>query len=131
MNSKQTSLFLLSLSTLIFCFFIYHLYFQKHFQTQELLSEIETLKIDSTNVYQYSFDSTQTYYQFWVGGKYKIDVTFTKAKPFSSVDRQEVSVRDIEGKFVMTYDTKYHYSTLECPESDYIRLMKYLNIQHR
>lgn len=82
-------------------------------------------------LFQYSFESNRTYLEYWIGGKYKIDVTTTDPKPFSSTTRQEVHVRDIDGNFVMSYDTKYHYSTLDCWESDYIRLMNYLNIQHR
>ena len=116
---------------LLISFFLYQLYFEKHFKAQSTLTEIESLQIDSTKTTQYPFESSKTNLEFWVGGKYKIDITNTDPKPFSSSGRQEVYVRDIGGNFVMTYDTKYHYSMFDCWKSDYIRLMKYLNIQHR
>ena len=136
MNTKQKlslkwSFILLGGWTLIFSFFIYHTYFKKHFKAQSVIVEIERLPIDSVKSFQYSFESNRTYLEYWIGGKYKIDVTTTDPKPFSSTARQEVHVRDIDGNFVMSYDTKYHYSTLNCWESDYIRLMKHLNAQHR
>ena len=115
---------------LLISFFLYQLYFEKHFKAQSTLTEIESLQIDSTKTNQL-FESNQANLEFWVGGKYKIDIINTDSKPFSSSGRQEVYVRDIGGNFVMTYDTKYHYSMFDCWESDYIRLMKYLNIQHR
>lgn len=134
MNSKKMSIIWLSWTIVIsvmLVVFIYQLYFQKHFKAQFLISEIETLQIDSSKTFQYSFDTTQTYYEFWSGGKYKISVECRKAKPFVSAERQQVFVTDINGNLLMSYDTKYHYLTLNCWESDYIRLMNYLNIQHR
>ena len=132
MNPKlKVSFTLLVISSLLLGFFVYHLYFEKHFKAQSVISEIETLPIDSSKSFQYSFESNRTYLEFWVGGKYKIDVATTDPKPFSSTARQEVHVRDIDGNWVVSYDTKYHYSTLDCWKSDYIRLMNYLNIQHR
>ena len=126
-------LFLLSWITLALgaiSFFIYQFYFEKHFKAQWTLTEIESLQIDSTKTTQ-SFEYNKTNLEFWVGGKYKIDITNTDPKPFSSSGRHEVYVRDIGGNLVINYDTKYHYPTFDCWESDYIRLMKYLNIQHR
>lgn len=131
MNSKQMSIIWLSIWTIILSAFIYHLYFQKHFKAQSLISEIETLQIDSSKTFHYSFDTTQSYCEFWCGGKYKVSVECRKAKPYVSAERQQVFVHDISGNILMSYDTKYHYSTLNCWESDYIRLMNYLNIQHR
>jgi hypothetical protein len=129
--SLKWSFILLGGWSTILIFFIYHVYFEKHFKAQSVITEIESLQIDSTKSFQYSFDDNTTYYEFWIGGKYKVDVEATKSQPFQSKDRQEVYVRDIDGNLVMSYDTKYHYKTLNCWESDYIQLMKYLNIQHR
>ena len=127
----STWIILLIGCVLLISFFLYQLYFEKHFKAQSVITEIESLQIDSTKTSQYSFESNQTNLEFWVGGKYKIDITNTYPKPFSSTYRQEVYVRDIGGNFVMTYDTKYHHSMFDCWRSDYIRLMKYLDIQHR
>lgn len=129
--SKTLSIILLSVWTLILGQFIYKTYFEKHFEAQSVLKEIETLKIDSIKSFEYSFDSTQTYYQFWVGGKYKIDVIDSKAKPFTRTGNQEVYIMNYDGKMVMQYNTKYQYVLFDAWESDYIRLMKYLNMQHR
>lgn len=132
MNLRQkVSLVFVIIWLLILNLFCYQVYFKKHHMAQVVISEIETLPIDSSKSFQYSFETNRTYLEFWVGGKYKIDVTTTDPKPFSSTARQEVYVRDIDGNWVMSYDTKYHYSTFDCWESDYIRLMKYLNVQHR
>ena len=131
MTSKQISIIWLSIWTIILSAFIYHIYFQKHFKVQSLISEIEGLQIDSIKQFQYSFDSNQTYYEFWIGGKYKVNVTNSKSKPFVTTERQEVMVTDYDGNLVMSYDTKYHLSSFDCWESDYIRLMKYLDIQHK
>jgi len=127
----STYIILLVVVSITLLVFLYQLYFEKHFKAQSTLTEIESLQIDSTKTTQYPFESSKTNLEFWVGGKYKIDITNTDSKPFSSTYRHEVYVRDIGGNFVMTYDTKYHYSMFDCWESDYIRLMKYLNIQHR
>ena len=127
----STRIILLVVVSITLLVFLYQLYFEKHFKAQSTLTEIESLQIDSTKTTQYTFESSKTNLEFWVGGKYKIDITNTDPKPFSSTHRQEVYVRDIGGNFVMTYDTKYHHSMFDCWRSDYIRLMKYLDIQHR
>lgn len=115
----------------IFGLFIYQFFFHEQLKANSVVTEIESLKIDSTNSFQYSFEPNLTYLEFWVGGKYKISVTTTDPKPFYSTARQEVIVKDIDGDFVLSYDTKYHYSTFDCWESDYKRLMRHLNIQHK
>ena len=126
----STYIILLVVVSITLLFFLYQVCFEKHFKAQWTLTEIESLQIDSTKTTQ-SFEYNKTNLEFWVGGKYKIDITNTDPKPFSSSGRHEVYVRDIGGNLVINYDTKYHYSTFDCWESDYIRLMKYLNIQHR
>lgn len=106
---------------LAFVSIIYPIFFDKHFKAQSVISEIETLKVDSIKETNYISES---YYEFWIGGKYKIDHHITNSVPFKSESRQEVFVRDIEGEILLTFDTKY--STFNCWESDYIRLIKYL-----
>ena len=67
---------------------VWDLFFKNHFQAQVIISEIEELEIDSMGYYQYSFDSSITMREFWLGWKYKIDVTTTHPKPFYSLGRQ-------------------------------------------
>lgn len=127
--NKTIPIILLSVWTLILGQFIYKTYFDKHFEAQSALKEIETLKIDSVKSFE-GFDS-EIYYQFWVGGKYKIDVIDSKSKPFTRSGNQEVYIMNYDGKMVMQYNTKYQYVLFDAWKSDYIRLMKYLNMQHK
>lgn len=108
----------------------YKAYFQGHFKSKLALDEIEKSQIDSQ---LFCSTSTTEYYSIWTcnpahnGAKYKINIEYTKSKPFSHSNRQEIFVSDIDGNIVMSYDTEYKDRFMGCWESDYIRLMKYLN----
>lgn len=108
---------------------VWDLFFKSHFQAQAIISEIEEFEIDSMSYYQYSFDSSITMREFWLGGKYKIDVTTTHPKPFYSLGRQELVVKNVEGDYVIIYDTEYHYPS-HVWKVDFIRLMRKLDIQY-
>jgi hypothetical protein len=118
---------LVTFLSLFLLYGIYELNFSKKVEARKIVNEIETLKIDSTN----SFTLGETnYLVFYLDNKYKINIETKKHKPFSEEARQKVYVIDIGGKLVMEYDTKYQYSWTAW-ESDYIRLMKYLNVQSK
>jgi outer membrane lipoprotein-sorting protein len=123
----KTSLFLLASAVILLIVMVYQFFIENHFKAEKLLTEIESMKIDSTKV----LESGKTVnYDFWVGGKYKISLTHDRKEPFVQKDRQQVRIKDFDGEILFYYDTEWN-TTLRPWESDYIRLTKYLNIQHR
>ena len=123
----KTSLFLLASAVILLIAMVYQFVFERHFKAEKLLTEIESMKIDSTKVFEFG---NTIVYDFWVGDKYKISLTHDRKEPFVQKDRQLVYIKDFDGEILFYYDTEWN-TTLRPWESDYIRLTKYLNIQHR
>lgn len=110
----------------LLCYLLYSTYFERQLESKRVVNEISTMKIDSSSV-DSLYENSELSYNYYTN-KYQIHVSRSLPKKFSSTGRDFISIINIEGDIVLSYDTKYHRFGPTW-KSDYVKLLNILKIK--
>jgi hypothetical protein len=112
--------------TLLCVVAFYKIFLEKELKSKSIVNEIVKMEVNKVSIDTVDY-ANQIYYEYFVGNKYRIVVSRTNDVPFKSIKNDEIFIKDINGECVFSYYTRYH-AIGSAWKSDYIKLMKYLNL---